>query len=122
LRRSLRDTELLGYAIPAGTQVYPLTAPVMWDEKYFPNPLGFDPERFSPERAEQQSLGRAFMPFGVGAHMCVGQLLATLEATIFWHELLSRCRISLRRPYEGRHQMSPLGTVSGAVNLRFEPL
>jgi len=122
LRRSLRDTEILGYAIPAGTQVYALTAPVMWDERYFPQPLRFDPERFSPERAEHQRLGAAFMPFGGGAHVCVGALLAGLEASIFWHELLGRYRIRLARPYEARHQMTPLGCVSGDVELVFEAL
>lgn len=122
LRRTLQDTELVGYTIPAGSQVYALTGPVMWDEKYFSNPLSFDPERFSPERAEHQRLGAAFMPFGGGAHVCVGSLLAVLEATIFWHELLSRCRISLVRPYVAKHQMSPLGTASGKVELRFEGL
>ncbi|HXS16060.1 MAG TPA: cytochrome P450, partial [Polyangiaceae bacterium] len=108
--------------IPAGTQVYALTAPVMWDERYFPEPLRFDPERFSPERAEHQRLGAAFMPFGGGAHVCVGALLAGLEASIFWHELLGRYRIRLARPYEARHQMTPLGCVSGDVELVFEAL
>ena len=122
LRRALGDTELIGYAIPAGTQVYALTAPVMWDEKYFSKPLSFDPERFSPGRAEHQRLGPAFMPFGGGAHVCVGSLLSILEATMFWHELLARCRIRLARPYVARHQMSPLGTVSGDVELVFERL
>ncbi len=122
LRRSLRDCEILGYKIPAGTPVFPLTAPVLWDEKYFPNPLAFDPLRFSPERNEPAQLGAAFMPFGAGAHLCVGQLLATLEATIFWHQMLARCRFRLARPYEAKHQMSPLGTVSGKVDLIVEPV
>jgi len=95
---------------------------VMWDERYFPEPLRFDPERFSPERAEHQRLGAAFMPFGGGAHVCVGALLAGLEASIFWHELLGRYRIRLARPYEARHQMTPLGCVSGDVELVFEAL
>jgi cytochrome P450 len=122
LRRALRDTEIMGYAIPAGTQVYALTAPVLWDQQYFPDPLSFDPQRFSPERAEHQRLGAAFMPFGGGAHVCVGAVLAGLEASIFLHELLGRYRIRLARPYEARHQMTPLGCVSGDVELVFEPL
>jgi cytochrome P450 len=122
LRRSLHDTELLGYRIPAGTQVYALTAPVLWDEAHFPRPRQFDPERFSPDRAEDVLLGSAFMPFGGGAHVCVGNLLSKLEATLFWQRMLARCRFRLARPYEAAHQMSPLGTVSGPVDLVVEAL
>jgi cytochrome P450 len=122
LRSTLRDTQLCGYAIPAGSQVYALTAPVLWDPRYFTDPLGFDPERFSKERAEHESLGPAFMPFGGGAHVCVGNLLSLLEATVFFHQLLCRGRFRLKKPYEARHQMTPLGCVSGKVELIFEPL
>jgi cytochrome P450 len=62
------------------------------------------------------------MPFGGGAHVCVGNLLSLLEATVFFHQLLCRGRFRLKKPYEARHQMTPLGCVSGKVELIFEPL
>lgn len=45
-----------------------LNIPLFWmqrDERYFPNPLKFDPERFSPENKGKVDL-RGFMPFGQG--------------------------------------------------------
>jgi cytochrome P450 len=121
LRRSLADTELLGYRIPAGSQVYAVTSPPCWDPKYWSSPLDFSPERFSPERAEHERLGPAFMPYGAGPHACVGSHLATLQAVLFWHALLANCRIRLAKPYQARHQMTPLGIVSGDVELIVEP-
>jgi cytochrome P450 len=59
----------------------------------WPDPHRFDPMRFSPER----SLGRhrfAFLPFGGGAHGCLGanfaylQIRALLRSVLDAHELV----------------------------------
>ena len=65
--------------------------------EYFPDPEKFDPDRFTPER-EKRIPRNAYLPFGVGAHICVGNHFALLEAhlliaTISQHanlELLAR--------------------------------
>ena len=62
------------------------------------------------------------MPFGAGAHACIGLQLATAEVKGFWHTMLTRCRFRLERDYEGRHGFSPLGVVSGDVALVVERL
>lgn len=121
-RRPLRDVELDGVTIPAGTFVQfqigmPLRDPTRWS-----NPDSFDPERFSPARAEDKAQRDAFLPFGAGAHACIGQQLSTLEAKLFWHSLLRKARFRLARPYQARHQLTPLGAVSGKVRLALEPI
>lgn len=48
------------------------------DPRYFPNPLEFRPERFSPENYD----GRkpfSFIPFSAGPRNCVGQKFASME-------------------------------------------
>jgi cytochrome P450 len=120
-RRALRDVEICGHRVPAGAMVLALFSPALRDPAYFPDPMRFDPERFAPERAEEKKLRGAFMPFGAGAHNCIGAPLATLEATVFWHAFLSRARIRLAKPYTARHKFLPLGVVSGAVDLTVEP-
>lgn len=45
------------------------------DEKYFPEPMKFDPERF----ADDNKNNIAFMPFGIGPRMCIGNRFAILE-------------------------------------------
>jgi hypothetical protein len=48
--------------------------------------------------------------------------LANFEAKLFWQMLLSQARIGLARDYEARHQIMPIGSVSGSVHLIVEPL
>jgi cytochrome P450 len=119
-RRALRDTELGGLAIPAGTMVFAMIGPAQRDGDWWTSPRQFDPDRFSPERAEDKRRPGLFMPFGAGAHACIGSQLATLEAKAFWATMLSRCRFRLARDYTARHTYTPMGMVSGDVDLVVE--
>ncbi len=74
MRQTVRDTELLGYYIPEGTNViaYPgmnHRLPELWTD-----PLKFDPERFTEPRNEHKRHRYAFTPFGGGAHKCIGMV------------------------------------------------
>lgn len=119
-RRPTRDVEVAGYRIPAGALVWAMlgvanTDPALWTE-----PGRFDPRRFSPERAEHKRRPRLHAPFGIGPHACIGMQLAALEAKTLFALLLRDHRIRLRKPYEARHTWTPLGTVTGAVELALE--
>ena len=63
-----------------------------------------------------------YNPFGGGAHLCIGMQLATLEASVFFHHLLTHCRFELKKDYEPRHTWNPLGCVSGKVGLKLVAL
>jgi cytochrome P450 len=117
-RRALRDVEMLGHQLKAGTLVGPLHGVAGRHPDFWKNPLEFDPERFSPERSEHKAHPAIYNPFGGGAHVCIGMQLATLEAKVLFHNLLTRCRFELQRDYEPRHTWRPLGCVSGKVGLR----
>jgi len=121
-RVALRDTELAGHRIPARTFISAVMAPVLRDSRYWTNAERFDPERFAQGRAEDEQHRGVFMPFGTGAHVCLGMPLATFEAKLFWQMFLSRARIRLARDYEARHEIMPMGSVSGGVDLIVEPL
>lgn len=80
-RQAVEDTEVGGYAIPAGPLVFTcpwLTHrhPAVWDE-----PTRFDPERFAPD-AEADRPRYAFFPFGGGPHTCIGVHFALQETAI----------------------------------------
>jgi cytochrome P450 len=73
------------------------------DPRWFPNPEGFDPDRWLPERA--RALPRfAYFPFGGGPRICIGNHFAMMEATLIlalivrrWHvELLPGQRLELK--------------------------
>jgi cytochrome P450 len=121
-RVTLREVNVGGARIPAGTLVSGLTGAASRDPKWWTDPLRFDPERFSPERAEDKRHKATYLPFGAGAHSCVGAQLAGVEVKAFWHQLLRRGRLRLAKDYEARHCYTPIGIVSGDVEVIFEPL
>jgi len=93
-RRAMRDFEFGGYHIPAGTWVSidPIFTHRM--AEYWPDPTHFDPLRFTPEA----SAGRhkyAWVPFGGGAHMCLGLHFAYMQTKIFFFHLLRHHEIVL---------------------------
>ncbi|XP_050096593.1 cytochrome P450 6g1 [Anopheles aquasalis] len=63
------------------------------DPKYFPNPLQFDPDRFSKENLDQ-ILPCTYMPFGVGPRTCLGSHFGTLQIKIALVKLLSKYSIN----------------------------
>ncbi|MBT4690975.1 MAG: cytochrome P450 [Rhodospirillaceae bacterium] len=72
-RVALEDTELAGYKIPAGTQMFLSLGSANHDESLFDDPGTFDIHRTN---------ARAHISFGRGIHFCLGNRLAMLEATI----------------------------------------
>ncbi|XP_074035463.1 cytochrome P450 9e2-like isoform X1 [Leptinotarsa decemlineata] len=57
------------------------------DPKYYPEPLRFDPERFSEENKGNINPS-AYMPFGAGPRNCIGSRFGLLEIkTVFFHIL-----------------------------------
>lgn len=92
-RRTIEDVDLEGFKIPVNTGV--LIAPrfVHHMSAIYPEPETFDPARFSPQRREDQAHSFAWMPFGKGAHACIGMHFAKLEILVFFARLLQRFRI-----------------------------
>jgi cytochrome P450 len=80
-RSALRDTSIGGLAIRRDEVV--LIAPWLLhrDPRNFSDPLRFDPNRFSPDR--EAALPRfAYMPFGGGKRICIGNQFALMEGQI----------------------------------------
>ncbi|TVS83559.1 cytochrome P450 [Mycobacterium helveticum] len=103
MRQTVRDTELMGHYLPAGTplMVWPgmnHRLPELWTE-----PEKFDPQRFAEPRAEHKRHRYAFAPFGGGAHKCIGMVFGQLEIKTTIHRLLRQYRLELARPgYQAR--------------------
>jgi cytochrome P450 len=83
-----------GYAIPQGSLVIlnPYIThrlPAHWE-----NPEGFDPDRFLPERSQDQARF-AYFPFGGGPRQCIGNSFAIMEGVILLATLAQRFRLEL---------------------------
>ncbi|GLV56673.1 cytochrome P450 [Dictyobacter sp. S3.2.2.5] len=77
-RVALRDCDLNGYPIKKQDLVLAAIYAIHRRPEYFSNPEMFDPERFTPER-EKQLPRYAYMPFGAGPRICIGNHFALME-------------------------------------------
>lgn len=106
-RRSLRDFEFMGYQIPAGTLVGLSPGYVHKMAEYWEEPEKFDPLRHSAEQSKARHK-YAFVPFGGGAHMCLGLHFAHMQVKLFTHHLLTQVRISVAEDYAPKWQVWPM--------------
>jgi len=88
-RVALREVVVDGYRIHKGQTV--VIAPYVIHRRpdYFPDPDHFDPERFAPER-ERQLPRYAFLPFGAGPRICIGNHFALMEGHLLLATLAQR--------------------------------
>lgn len=77
-RAPTRTDELAGCSVPAGRLVMLVPWATHRDPAVFPNPEAFDPSRF----VAGQPPSFSYLPFGAGAHACIGQMFARAEAQI----------------------------------------
>lgn len=90
-RRCDRDTTVKGIHIPKGVEVgIPLVA-LHRDPEFWPDPLKFDPTRFSKENKDKIK-PYTYLPFGSGPRNCIGQRLAQMEMRMALVTLLQNVR------------------------------
>ena len=91
-RHTVRDAQFKGFRIPAGVAVGVAPIHTHYSPELWPDPERFDPMRFT-EEAERVRPRFAFVPFGGGAHMCLGLNYALMQARSFARHLLQRVRV-----------------------------
>ena len=94
-REALADCEIGGYAIPAGTTVIVSPWVSHRNPRYFEDPTAFRPERWDNDFAA--TLPRfAYIPFGGGPRICIGNRFAMMEAVLVLATVAQRFRMELR--------------------------
>jgi cytochrome P450 len=86
-RAPTEEVELGGFRVPAGEAIYVSPFVTQRDGRFWPEPERFDPGRWSAEGAGEREKF-AYLPFGAGPRMCVGQAYAQLEAKVVLATLL----------------------------------
>ncbi|MES2095892.1 MAG: cytochrome P450 [Pseudomonadota bacterium] len=120
-RRALKDFSFGGYDIPAGTPVGVGISYTHRMPEYWPDPDTFDPMRFTPENSK----GRhrfAWVPFGGGAHMCLGLHFANMQMRLLMVHLLSRYRIEADAGSGDAWHVFPIPRPKDGLPVRFVPL
>ncbi len=93
--RSAVEDDMLGeYTIPAGSTI--LISPYVTHRRpdLWEDPLGFDPERFTPERSANRHRF-AYFPFSRGPRVCIGENFAMAEGLLVLAAVGQRYRLDL---------------------------
>ncbi len=88
-RFSLAPDEIQGQAIPAKTLVGIFIYGIHHHPDYWPDPENFQPERFSAA-AKKERPTYAYLPFGGGPRLCIGNNFALLEMQLILAEFVQR--------------------------------
>lgn len=82
---TFQDFDGKNITIRKGEYVWFPTIGIHRDERYYPNPTRFDPERFNDVNKANINL-QAYLPFGSGQRNCIGSRFALMEtkALIFY--------------------------------------
>ncbi len=119
-RVTTRDVVYNGYRIPKGWTV-PVSIRTAHAGSSWPEPDRFDPERFSPERNEQKKQG-AFIPFGGGPRICLGQHFAMVEMSVMLALLLKHYTWELVPGQDLDYTLVPFPKPRSGIQLRFRRL
>lgn len=88
-RQSTQTVELGPYRLPAGTYFFFSQYILQRSEEFYPQPLRFDPERFTPEQKAVRPRFTYF-PFGGGSRQCIGEAFAWMEGVLILATLAQR--------------------------------
>ncbi len=86
--------EIAGYPVPRGAAVIAPQFAVHRDPRFFPDPLRFDPSRFS-ENAKAGRPRMSYFPFAAGSRQCIGEGLAWMEGVFVLAVIARNWRLSL---------------------------
>jgi cytochrome P450 len=114
-RNAIGEDEIGGYRVRRKTNIIICSFvthrhPAFWDD-----PERFDPERFSPERSEGRP-NFAYLPFGGGPRICIGNGFAMTEAQLVVATMAQRYRLRLVRGHPV--ELHPLVTLRPRHGMR----
>jgi cytochrome P450 len=120
-RTAVREFEFMGFRIPAGTRVAinPLYTHHM--AELWPEPQRYDPMRFDLE-ASRARHKFAYVPFGGGAHMCLGLNFAYMQAKCFTWHLLNAFEVSIAPGYRPDWSMWPIPYPRDGLEVTLKPV
>jgi cytochrome P450 len=80
-RQAIENCKIGDYVIPAGSSILMSQYLMHHDNRYFPKPELFDPERWDPqEKAKRPRF--CYFPFGGGKRSCIGETFAWMEGIL----------------------------------------
>ena len=100
-RVALEAVSLGGYQIAKGTSIYLSPWIVHRDPRWYAEPEAFKPERWLKDKSELPKR-EAYIPFGGGPRICIGNGFAMMESVLLLATLLQHAHVAVQldRPVE----------------------
>jgi cytochrome P450 len=114
-RYARNDFQLGDFYLPAKTTVLISQFITHRDERFFPDPLRFDPERFTAE-AKARRAKFTYFPFGAGMRQCIGESFAWMEGSLLLATLAQKWKLKLVTGH--RVEPEPLITLRPKYGMR----
>lgn len=92
-REPIEDVTIGGYDVAKGSLVVINTYAMHHDERFFHDPERYDPGRFAPGW-EERVPHYAYLPFGAGPRVCIGNAFASMEARLILATVAQYYRLS----------------------------
>jgi cytochrome P450 len=109
-REVTEDVTLKGHVVPKGSMIGMFIYGTHHNPKYWESPEVFDPERFSAEN-EEKIAKFAYLPFGGGPRICIGNSFAMMEAQLILANIAQRYTL----------RVAPGETVEKAASITLYP-
>jgi cytochrome P450 len=93
-RQAIEADQVGGYLIPPGSGIVISTYVVHRHPEFWENPEGFDPDRFESQRVHERP-HYAYIPFGGGPRLCIGNNFALQESTLVLAMVTQRYALDL---------------------------
>ncbi|MBX9602996.1 MAG: cytochrome P450 [Bryobacteraceae bacterium] len=106
-RRAKSDYPVGGFVIPGGSVVILSPWVSHHDPRWYPDPLKFDPERWTPDESGKRPKF-SYFPFGGGPRLCIGERFAWIEGTMLLAALAAKWRLRL----DPHQKVEPKATIT----------
>lgn len=107
-RRVIKECQVGGYTLPVNSIAFQCQYLMHHDERYFPDPFKFDPERWTASEKEKRPR-YSYFPFGGGTRQCIGEPFAWMEGVLMLATIAQKWQLTLPQDY--KVEMQPLITL-----------
>ena len=107
-RYAVEEDEINGYRVRKNQDIFCFVFGMHRNPKYWEQPEKFDPERFSDEH-KKKHVPHAYMPFGAGPRLCIGNNFAMMEMQLILSMFVKRYRFEVLK--DQKIELQPLITL-----------
>jgi cytochrome P450 len=93
-RQAIEPVDIGPYQLEQGSIVLVPPFAIHRQPEFYPDPEAFNPDRFAPER-EAERPRYAYLPFGGGPRICIGNSFAMQEARLILAAMVQKVRLAL---------------------------